>query len=99
MKTKDGVEFKLGMTVYLSNGQAVETSQEGWEVEDDRGVYYLRRVGVGVEVDVATLYSSRTAIARERLDYVLGRLSDWTDELIRCANTLEKVMEEEKKNA
>lgn len=92
MKLKDGVEFKLGMTVYKENGDEVVTDTVNWKVEsttlDSESLHLLSRRGGFGEIDLQRLYSSRAAIICDHLRHATTQIRHWTSEVVRLSKLL-----------
>lgn len=95
MKTKDGVDFRFGMTLYKHNGDEVVTDRNNWAIEsvtiDNETYYLLSRLDGYCDVDIATLYSSRAAIIREQLRHATSQMRHWVSEIVRLSNLLTQV--------
>ena len=85
MKTRDGVEFQLGMTLFTESDREIATSVETHEVElvtymlDRRPhpEYHLARRGGGGGINLDQLFSSRAA----RYEHLIGNLAKERDKI------------------
>lgn len=96
MKTKDGIEFKLGMTVYKACGDEIITDPDNWVVEsitlDNTPLHLLSRKDSYCDMDIANLYSSRAAIIRDQLRHATSQMRHWVSEIVRLSNLLTQGM-------
>ncbi len=95
MKAKDGVDFRLGMTVYTEEGREIKTNAEGWIIDsfeyEGQTIHCLCRAGGRGGIDLLKLYSSRAAIIRDQMRHATGQIRYWTDEVVRLSKLLTQV--------
>jgi hypothetical protein len=95
MKLKDGVEFKLGMTVYTAESREIKTDPEGWTIDsfgyEGEMVHCLCRTDGGGGIDLLRLYSSRAAIICGQMRRATDQIRYWADEVVRLSKLLTQV--------
>lgn len=90
MKTKDGVDFKLGDTIFFEDGREIDTNPDDFVIDsfelEGEMVHCLCLAGGGGGIDLLKLYSSKRAIILDNMRHATEQLKYWTEELTRLFN-------------